>query len=333
MTFNSLLVPSCGVSWGVVANAFSTRSGWPRQGPDSHRRFEAEFGRKFGLYAHYYSRGALFPRTPDIALAREAGKKRTIYAHWQIADGMKFADIAAGKVDDVIDREAAHLKANFPEKLFVSIQSEMEPHVNPTAGSGNTAADYAAMYRHVVDRMRARGVTNVIWVIAYGGYSKWATKPWFPQLYPGDSYVDWIGWHPFTTTLKGGQDFKGLMNSTYDSADPSYPGMYNYLTKRHPGKPLMLSEFGVFHDPNDFNAVLSRKAAFYDSVRQQLPFFPAIKAIVNFDTDYDRNYGNGYDISVFSDPGNRASFQGLSRVPALVESGAPDRLTVPLLLI
>ena len=226
--------------------------------------------------------------------------------------------MAAGKADDLIDREAAHLKANFPEKLFVSIQSEMEPEVDPATGSGNTAKDYAAMYRHVVDRMRAKGVTNVIWVLAYGGYGKWATKQWFPQLYPGDAYVDWIGWHPFTATTPGGQDFKGLMNSTYDATDPSYPGMYKYLTKRHPRKPLMLSEFGVFHDPNNPKAVLSRKAAFYDSVRKQLQQFPAIKAIVNFDTDYDENNGNGYDISVFSNKGNRKAFQRLSRLPWLV---------------
>ena len=152
---------------------------------------------------------------------------------------------------------------------------------------------------------------------------------WFRDLYPGDEYVDWIGWHPYSTTLPAGQDFTGLMNSRYGATDPSYPGMYNHLTRRHPGKPLMLSEFGVFHDPTDPAAVLTRKAAFYDSVAQQLPQFPAMKAIVNFDTDYDEHKGNGYDISVLSHQDNRAAFARLARNPQFVDPpenvGGPHR--------
>ncbi len=317
-TFDSALVPSCGQLWGAVANAFSNRPGWPQQGPEAHRRYESETGRKVGVYSHYYSGAALFPRASEIPFLRESGRERVLFAHWKIASDMTFADVATGKADYRIDRLANHLKENFPEKLFVSLQSEMEPQVNPKAGSGRTAKDYAAMYRHVVDRMKSRGAANVVWVLSYGGYPKWSTQPWFSDLYPGDAYVDWIGWHPYTTTFASGQDFKGLMNTTYDSLDPSFAGMYNYLTKRHPGKPLMLSEFGVFHTPGATGAVLSRKAAFYDSTAQQLHQFPAIKAIVNFDTDYDEHKGNGFDISVFSDPTNLAAFKRLSQNSTLV---------------
>jgi beta-mannanase len=318
VTFSSALVPSCGVMWGAVANAFGNRPDWPVQGPDSHRRYETAIGRTFGIYSHYYSAESRFPRPDEIALTREAGNPRVLYANWKIASGMTFADVAAGRADTLIDAQAAHLKANYPEKLFVSIQSEMEWQVNPTPGSGRTAADYARMYRHVVDRMRAKGVRNIIWVISYGGYAKWATKPWFPELYPGDAYVDWISWHPYATAWPVVQDFAGLVNSTYGSTDPAYPGMYRYLTRRHPGKPLMLGEFGIFHDPRNAGSLLSRKAAFYTSVKNQLAAFPAIKAIINFDTDYDEHKGNGYDITVLSNADNRAAFTDLSRQPHLV---------------
>ncbi len=321
VTFNSALVPSCGVLWGAVANAFGNRPGWPAQGPESHRKYEAQFGRTFGIYSYYYnSSDPVFPRSADIDLAREPGRERVIYAHWKIANSadVTFADVAAGRADARIDAQAAHLKANYPQKLFVSIQSEMEPLVDPSRGSGYTAEDYAAMYRHVVNRMRSQGVDNIIWVLAYGGYGKWATKPWFRDLYPGDAYVDWIGWHPFSNTTPIGENFKGLMNSRFGATDPSYKGMYNHLTRRHPGKPLMLSEFGIFHDPTDPTATLSRKAAFYNSVGRQLPQFPALKAIVNFDTDYDELKDNGYDITVLSNTGNRAAFQRLSDKPWLV---------------
>ena len=61
VTFDSAMVPTCGVVWGVIANAFGTRPGWPEQGPESHRRFEAEFGREFGLYSQYLLRRHALP--------------------------------------------------------------------------------------------------------------------------------------------------------------------------------------------------------------------------------------------------------------------------------
>jgi hypothetical protein len=324
VTFSSLLVPSCGLLSGAVANAFGNRPGWPEQGPDSHRRFEQAVGATFGIYTYYFtgSQNKPFPRDTDIAFLREAGANRVMMAHWKVADDMTFADVVAGKADARIDAQAQRLTASFPEKIFVALQSEMEIQVDESAGSGRTARDYAAMYRYVVDRMRAQGVRNVIWVLSYGGFGKWATKPWFADLYPGDRYVDWIGWHPYTSTDNLATDLAGLLNSTLGATDPRYRGMYNYLTRRHPGKPLMLSEFGVFHDPRNPTSVLSRKASFYRSVGNQLPRFPAIRAMVQFDTDSDQNKANGYDISVLSNSRNLAAFRRMARLSWLVDPRA-----------
>ena len=314
------LVPSCGVLWGAVANAFNKRPGWPSQGPTAHRRYEAATGRTVGAYAYYYrgSTGQTFPRPPEIGLSRESGKQRLLYMHWKIADDMTFADVAAGKADRRIDRQAAYLKANYTDKFFISLHSEMEPQVQQAPGSGRTAKDFAAMYRYVHDRMRSQGATNAVWVVAFMGYPRWATQSWFRDLYPGDGVVDWIAWDPYSSTDNGYQDFKTLLNSTLDSRDGSYRGMYNYLRAQHPGKPLMLSEYGVFHTPGKPGAVPTRKADFYRSVAAQLDQFPAVKMMMNFDTEFDDFNNNGFDISVFNNPTNLAAFKSLSADPRLV---------------
>ena len=55
------------------------------------------------------------------------------------------------------------------------------------------------MYRHVVLRLKADGVTNAIYVMDYMGYSKWGEQSWFNDLYPGDDVVDWIAYDPYST--------------------------------------------------------------------------------------------------------------------------------------
>ena len=326
LRLSPVLVPSCGVLWGAVANAFNKRPGWPAQGPAAHRRYEAATGRTVGAYAYYYrgSTGQTFPRPPEIGLSRESGKQRLLYMHWKIADDMTFADVAAGKADRRIDRQAAYLKANYTDKFFISLHSEMEPQVQQAPGSGRTAKDFAAMYRYVHDRMRSQGATNAVWVVAFMGYPRWATQSWFRDLYPGDGVVDWIAWDPYSSTDNGYQDFKTLLNSTLDSRDGSYRGMYNYLRAQHPGKPLMLSEYGVFHTPGKPGAVPTRKADFYRSVAAQLDQFPAVKMMMNFDTEFDDFNNNGFDISVFNNPTNLAAFKSLSADPRLVNPVPPD---------
>lgn len=316
-----ILVPETGVLFGAVANAFSNRPGWPAQGPDAHREFEDQIGRKVGVYAAYYKGGGtLFPKASEIALAHESGMERVLYMHWRINDwdrtaktGTTWAQVVAGDFDAIIDAECTYLLANFPDdKFFLSLSSEMEPYVW-TTGSGMEPSDFVAMYQYVRDRFEANGVTNVVWVLAYMGYPRWASESWFDDLYPGDDYVDWIAWDPYSNTGGTYMDFAGLMNNIYDRVDAGFTGFYKDKVPLHPDKPYMLSEWGVFHT----TGTLTKKADFYDSVVAQLDSFPAIKAMVKFDTDNDL-YGGGGDISCFSDAGNLAAFIDMAADPRFV---------------
>ena len=65
--------------------------------------------------------------------------------------------------------------------------------------SPELAAEYAAAYRHIVDRFRARGVSNVLWAWTMSGWTASdPSKAWsLQQLWPGPGYVNIILWDPY----------------------------------------------------------------------------------------------------------------------------------------
>ena len=57
--------------------------------------------------------------------------------------------------------------------MFLAIWHEPENDMKG-CGSGKTEADYAAMYRYDVTRLRSLGVTNAVFVMNYMGFSGWS---------------------------------------------------------------------------------------------------------------------------------------------------------------
>jgi beta-mannanase len=181
-------------------------------------------------------------------------------------------------VDPELDRVARHIVERYQDPFFFTVHHEPEEEVDPSPGSGYTATDYADMFRHVVERLRAQGVDNLVSVLNLMGYPTWTTKPWFTDLYPGDHVVDWIGWDPYACLddERHCGDFARLVNLTFS---PEWPGFYQWAVTEHRDKPLMLAEWGVVQrgDPR-------RPPDFFESVARQLPMYPAIKALVYFDS-------------------------------------------------
>lgn len=270
---SALLVPSCGRWWGIAPMAHTTI---PLH--KGLRRDEALAGRPFDLIHTYHTDDELFPTPAERRAALKPGDNRLLLEDWKPATDMTWADVAAGAADARIDREAAYIKTTFPYPFFLAIWHEPENDVNPTPGSGQTAADYAAMYRHVVLRLRADGVTKAVTVMTYMGWYKWALTDWFAQLWPGDDVVDWIGIDPYGSggsNIWTSDQFAALVNDSVGA----FPGFYTWATTEHPGKPIMLAEWGVTYDSLNPEG----QAAFFDNVSIALEAFPAIKALVYFD--------------------------------------------------
>ncbi|GAB3869891.1 glycoside hydrolase family 26 protein [Dactylosporangium cerinum] len=208
--------------------------------------FERTTGRPADILHSYHRGDEVWPTADEIATVQQA-RKRILFANWKVAWNTTWADVAAGGQDARIDRAAARLKA-FPGKLFVALHHEPENDVR--AGGGMTARDYAAMYRHTVLRLRAAGVTNVVFVMVYMAYEPWCVQPWFGDLYPGDDVVDWIGMDPYLFARPGGYghgDFAYLVDRTSDPA--KWPGFYTWATRTHGNKPLMIAEWGCTSMP------------------------------------------------------------------------------------
>ncbi|WP_432978554.1 CBM96 family carbohydrate-binding protein [Dactylosporangium sp. CA-233914] len=300
------LVPSCGVLWGAAAGGFSDV---PRD--EALKTFEAKSGRTSTIYHTYHKGDELFPTKAEIAMTNDPANPRTLMLNWKVGYGTTWANVAKGAQDARIDRLATYLKANFATKpFFMVLHHEPENDVNPAAGSGQTAKDYAAMFRHTVTRLKADGVNNAVFVVAYMNYEKWNNTSWWGDLYPGDDVVDWVGVDTYNNAQPGGfhyGDFNYLMNRTND---PKFPGFYNWATTKHPAKPIMVAEWGVY----DSSATVQgkNKAAVYATVLPQLAKMPQIKGLVYFETAKDQS---GHDIRMDDTPEALAGFQKIAADP------------------
>ena len=88
----------------------------------------------------------------------------------------------------------------------------------------------------------------------------------------------------------------------------SWPGFYNWAVTRHPHKPLMIAEWGVWSSRRDTRY----KADFYRRLGGDLRHFPRIKAMVQFETPHNQK---GQDSSVDSTPAALQAYRGLGRLP------------------
>jgi hypothetical protein len=309
------LVPSCGVLWGVAPGAFTA---------DRGRKALVDFERKTERHQdvyHAYHKGErrLFPTEPEIRIAREPGRERILFLNWKPA-GASWAEIAKGDkaTDAFLDRLARHITREYPEQFFFTVHHEAEDNVREKKGSGYTAADYSAMYRHVVQRLRGHGVDNLVTVLVHMAYVPHTTKSWFDRMYPGDDVVDWIGFDTYAHSDPGygHGDFAELLNRQ-SSARPNWPGFYNWAKNKHPDKPLMVAEWGVWSSKRN----PAHKAEFYREVGRQIGNFPNIRALVHFDTPHDQE---GRDSSVDATPAALKAYRALGRMPVFQVDVAPS---------
>ena len=295
-TVGPKLIPTCHVLWGAAAGGFG-----PVPRDEALRTWETATGRPTSIYHAYHRGDEAFPTPAEVAMAHDAGRPRLLMINWRVDLGTTWARVAAGAVDGRIDRQARRMRA-FGDPFFLVLHHEPENDVDPRPGSGATAHDFAAMFRHVVTRLRADGVANAVTVVAYMDYERWFAAPWWPQLYPGDDVVDWIGLDSYLDAVPGGFHSGDFVSMLTRGAGTRFPGFYAWATARRPAKPLMLAEWGVYGPPAD-------KPQVFATVLPALPRLPAIKAMVYFDTARDQS---GRDIRIDSSPAALAQFQRLA---------------------
>jgi Glycosyl hydrolase family 26 len=275
------LVPSCGALMGSTAPDVGNVVG-------SFTSLEKQVGRGLDIVHVYHAATDDWPTADEVVLATDGdyGKPahadgspnvaRWLYANWKPENGKTWRQVANGASDQLIDTLACRLAQRLHGlPLFLTIHHEGENEVQG-AGSGYSTSDYVAMFRHVVQRLRADGVQNLVSVWNVIGTAKWGDLGYYTSMYPGDDVVDWIGYDVQsydTSRLPTYANRTGTGGSTW-------PGFYTFATRAYPSKPLMLAEFSVQSGNGDDQARANSLRSLGSDAANS---FPAIKALVYFD--------------------------------------------------
>jgi len=176
-------------------------------------------------------------------------------------------DIIHGDYDFYIDKWANDLK-DFGQMVFVRLGHEMnDPYRYPWGPQNNQPEDFIAAWQHVVDRFRAQGVQNVVWVWSpHPAYHKYG------EYYPGDDYVDWVG----VGALNYGTVALWSKWWTFDEIFGNY---YDWLASFN--KPIIITEFGSL-------AVGGNRAEWYADALDSIPEkYPLLKGMIFYNNSND----------------------------------------------
>jgi hypothetical protein len=215
-------------------------------------------------------------------------------------DKFNLIDIIAGKWDAYIDKWADGAR-EFGHPMIVAFGVEMNGDWFPWSGTFYGAEDwddatdnwkgpenFRRAYWHVVDRVRARGATNIKWMFHANNYS-YPLDTWnfAPAYYPGSDYVDWLGLSVY------GQQFKDEPNPDITSL-LDWP--YQELSGLDPNKPIMIAEWATGEFPYEPGEPGIHKPEW---IKQALELFrtryPRVKAAVYWHERWqnvDQTYSN-----------------------------------------
>jgi hypothetical protein len=297
-TVSAILVPSCGIWWGAYKHPSGSET-WVSTVTD----LQTATNENFGIVYRYrdFSGKTLFPDSADKQLAASGHILLEDWSSKIFSTGthVQWADIASGKYDaSVIDPEAAYIKA-YGQPVMLSFDHEMDTLV----GTAGQPADYVAAYQHVYNVFASMGVTNVIWVWTITGYSGHDSE--YKALYPGNAYVDWIGYDPY--------NFAACHSTAWKSFNQTVDPAYQWLESNGFGdKPFILPEYGTVPDASNSAA----ESNWYSQIPSVLAAHPNIKATVQWDDSTA-----GCDTQLTTGPGELAAFAAAGQAVASTTPG------------
>jgi Glycosyl hydrolase family 26 len=180
------------------------------------------------------------------------------------------ANVAAGDADTLI-HAFAQKAAAWGKPFYLRLGWEM--NLSSIGGwgvgaMGNTDADFVAMWKHAHDLFVQDGATNVRWFWCPSEIA--ATDPPLSTIYPGDAYVDVVGFDAYNWgTTQSWSSWRSLTQTytlTYDAVA--------MLTS----KPLIVGETGVVEQGGDKATWITQ--GFLTELQAS---FPRIIGVVYFD--------------------------------------------------
>ncbi len=252
--------------------------GYPQAPIDYISQFnflEQQLGRPLDIFHDYHAPGSLPLNNSEIHFATQPNTY--IYVNWKPAVNWAQADGANASVNANIDKAAASIKSIAPHKIFLTIWHEPEKYVSQGTsncpglkGNAGSPTQYKAMWQNVENRFKSDGVTNVVWVMNYMGYSAWDCL--VPQLWPGNNLVNWV-------------TFDAYPDNNTDTWQSTVGEFYNLLQKDttsttdFAAKPWGAAEFGTCFLTNE-----QQVYQYLQSVKQSIDenLYPNIKMYMLF---------------------------------------------------
>jgi len=276
-------------------------------------RFEKLVGKHQAIIASSsYWGEQTFPEENLRLIARHGSVPLVFWSPWDKPyvegrgpDKYSLTSIIAGEHDAYIDMWAEKAR-DFGAPMVVSFANEMNGEWFPWSGKlygGSTPVPgtkpvhfqgpetFKKAYRHVVDRVRAKGATNVQWVLHLMNYSL-PQEGWnlAAEYYPGPDYCDWLG-----ISLYGAQ----FADDDWSNFFPLLDWPYEELRRINADKPVMICEWAV----GEFPTLGSKSDWIRDAFRLfKSPKYPNIKACVYWHERWQNDDGRYSNLHVNSSP-------------------------------
>jgi mannan endo-1,4-beta-mannosidase len=169
--------------------------------------FAAQIGKQPNMLKYYAAWGDEFD-AKGVRNAQAVGALPVM--EWE-PFAPSIADIANGTSDDYVRKIATVVRAlNLP--VAISFGHEMNGNWYPWGTKATASADFVRAWQRIHDIFMDVGATTVIWVWTPNVINPVRGVPLKP-LYPGDSYVDWIGMVGYYTD-NGARSFSTLFGPT-----------------------------------------------------------------------------------------------------------------------
>lgn len=266
--------PSHSVYLGMWTEGFWDESSYTLH-PEKLTQLQGLIGKKVAI-AHYY-RGWENLGKPSIVTElqtiRDNGWRPMLssnpyfFAECQQNGKNLYKTIAGGGCDSFLQKIGSNLK-QYGKPLFLRFAWEMNIDSIDwsTQKTTSSPADFVQAWRRFHDIIASEGATNVIWVWSPNVITP--TSIPYASLYPGNSYVDWIG-------LDGYNWGKTQSWSNWQSFSQVFLQSYSSITSLAPTKPLMIAEVNTTDVGGD------KPVWYQDMLATQIPNnFPKVKAVL-----------------------------------------------------
>ncbi len=274
------------VAFGAFASGFG--------GPGLQiTQLEKQLGDHLAIASSFRGPGDVFPDATERA---EASAGHTLLISWSMGDtaSSRFTTFTDGSHDAYLARVAARV-AGFGKPVYIRPWAEMnadwtpfQPTADGSAPAGGTPEEFIAAWRYVVDFFRAHGATNARWVFN-PTTDTYAETTDVRTIFPGTPYVDVLGLDGYNWGTGGALQWQ--------SFDSIYRTQYQRLVALDPVAPVWVCEFASKEPAEDDGAPVDTshsKATWYRQLLASTEF-PAIRALVFFDTDKERDWRVGSD--------------------------------------